>query len=76
MRRMPILPTVQSPVAMPSHVHMRILLRQAGDLPDVPQSDQELLLRAQRRLFGRLRVGPRENGSVGQTAGVFPVDSK
>jgi len=55
---------------------MRIVLRQAGDVPDVPQSDQELLLRAQRRLFGRLRVGPRENGSVGQAASVFPVDSK
>jgi len=75
-RRVPILPAVQSPVAVPPHMHMRIVLRQAGDVPDVPQSDQELLLRAQRRLFGRLRVGPRENGSFGQTTSVFPVDSK
>lgn len=75
-RRVPILPAVQSPAAVPPHVYMRIVLRQAGDVPDVPQSDQELLLRAQRRLFGRLRVGPRENGSVCQTTSVFPVDSK
>lgn len=75
-RRVPILPAVQSPVAVPPHVHMRIVLRQAGDVPDVPQSDQELLLRAQRRLFGRLRVRPGEDGSVAQATGVFPVDSK
>jgi len=75
-RRVSILPAVQSPVAVPPHVHMRIVLRQAGDVPDVPQSDQELLLRAQRRLFGRLRVRPGEDGSVAQATGVFPVDSK
>jgi len=76
LRRVPILPTVQSPVAVPPHVHMRIVFRQAGDVPNVPQPDQELLLRAQRRLFGRLRFGSGENGNIAQTAIVFPVDSK
>lgn len=72
-RRVPVLPAVPGPVAVPSHVHMRLVLREAGHVPDVPQSDQELLLRAHGGLSGRLRAGPGEDGRVGQATGVLPV---
>lgn len=35
-RRVPILSAVQGPVAVPPHLHMRVVLREAGDVPDVP----------------------------------------
>lgn len=47
-RGLSVLSAVARPLAVQTHVHLRLVLRQAGQVSDVPQPDQKLLLHSRR----------------------------